>query len=187
MSSSSHFRCRMDPRTCWTRREEGLSGFAVTCGKSREEAEAIRIPLAGGRIDRAKPASGPGFVAHQPKGRCGAQDRSGSVADMRFFDLQGPCRNLENHTRGQSRSWPEQSGRGQTPAGARRRLSDADIIRRYSGRACAAPPLLLNFPEAKPACGPPDDQMAKPRRSVSRGIALACCDSNLLWTLTRHP
>jgi hypothetical protein len=37
-------------RTYRTRREEGLSGSAVTCGRSRKEAEAIGAPLAGGSL-----------------------------------------------------------------------------------------------------------------------------------------
>ena len=46
-------------RTFSTRREESLSGFAVTCGRTRRETEAIVAPLAGGSLsgDRAKPAT----------------------------------------------------------------------------------------------------------------------------------
>jgi hypothetical protein len=46
-------------RTFSTRWEEGLSGFAVTCGEVRGEAEAIGVPLAGGRST----------VQSQPPGR----------------------------------------------------------------------------------------------------------------------
>ena len=81
-------------RTCWTRREEGLSGFAVTCGRSWKEAEAIGAPLAGGQNGRAKPATGPAPVfatppwwpeTQAPVRACGGHDAPSATR-------QGPCR-----------------------------------------------------------------------------------------------
>ncbi len=153
---------------------------------------------AGGRVSfetRAKPATGPGLISRQPKGcvrtarpvrACGGHDvldvfhrprefgadgeasiqRSGSVPESR-----NPHSRSVQAAAVATRAESPEEGQVDKPApcAARRRLSDADIIRRDSGRARAAPPILLTIPEAKPACGPPDYQLfSHPGDSVAR-------------------
>jgi hypothetical protein len=155
-------------RTCWTRREEGLSGSAVTCGRSRKEAEAIGVPLAGGRVRPCKASHRAGTRFHNATVASGNGNiRSGPVADM-----TSPVRRVRVRA-GTSRTTPavcpdrgrSNPGGCNIPRGARRRLSDADIIRRYSGRARGAPP-IPPIPEAKPACGPPDLTVIETRRPI---------------------
>ncbi|AKI00254.1 hypothetical protein IMCC20628_01538 [Hoeflea sp. IMCC20628] len=144
-------------RTCWTRWEEGLSGFAVTCGGHREEAEAIGVPLAGGQGDRAKPATGPGFVARQPKG------------GMRGGRSVRACGGHEGRLafRVRAGTLPEplprsvQTAAGAIRAGINSRGCEAPSVgcghhpAIFGPRACCATDLSV-FRKAKPACGPPD-------------------------------
>ncbi|SOE16828.1 hypothetical protein SAMN05877838_1710 [Hoeflea halophila] len=144
-------------RTLSTRREEGLPGLAVTCGEDGEEAEAIGVPLAGGSHKDTCKASHRARLRVVPADKAGTRpsNRSGPVADMTGFPLSvraGIPRPTRTARPGRDRSNP---GGNDISGSARRRLSDADIIRRQSGRARAAPP-FTHSPEAKPACGPPD-------------------------------
>ena len=58
-----------------TRRKEGLSGCAVTCGRARKEAVAIGVPLAGGSLSRHVQSQPPGrkHAPNLPKGGRGGR------------------------------------------------------------------------------------------------------------------
>jgi len=140
-------------RTCWIRWEECLSGTAVTCGSSRKEAVTIVAPLAAGlSAGRNRPSQPPGRDRIQGRasrrGRlCLWQDQgcgagTGLWRAFGLLDLKH-VPDHENHL-----PWPVQAAAGairggdKRPQSTRCRLSDADIIRRISGRARAAPPFL---------------------------------------------
>ena len=175
MSSSWHFRCRMDPRTCWTRREEGLSGIAGTCGKSREEAEAIGVPLAGGLIDRAKPASGPGLALCQLTRRVSRNGRSGAGL-WRTCEVVSPSASVPVPRNPLARS--VLIAAGAIRVGVKSRECEVPPVgcghhpAKFGPRAGCATHLPI-FRKAKPACGPPDWHLHTPA-TLSRGIVFAC-------------
>ena len=137
---------------------------------------------AGGRVSfetRAKPATGPGFVPCPPKGgRRGAgkpvRACGGHVRFLTFSVRAGSPKPTGAVSPDRDRSNP-----GGTlvdkplPRSARCRLSDADIIRRCSGRAQVAPP-ISDFPlgnaRVRPsglAAHPPAALVARQRLGLS--------------------
>ena len=150
------------PRTCRIGREESLRGAAVTCGGTKEEAAHRRC--SAGSLDVRFRA--PGQASHRrdlrplcrqtPAGSRGGGGNgpvAGRLADAgRAFP----------HRHRKAKPVPDEADRCFRPLlsgwleAASHRLSDADIIRRNSGRAQVAPSQTTHSPEARPACGPPD-------------------------------
>ena len=152
-------------RTCWTRRVECLSGFAVTCGSLRKEAVTIVAPLAAGCPARGNgPSQPPGRVciSISPQGGDPALGRDQDCGTgTGLWRISGP---LDQERRaGPRKSSPVASpdrgrsnpGGGKIPgmrgAACRMRTSSGEI---RAARRLRHPFSL--YPEAKPACGPPD-------------------------------
>ena len=133
-------------------------GLVVTCGGNREEAEAGVL-----RWQPCHRLRGPGQASHRtcPRLRSPSSDGiSVGTAGRACGGLWGLWPGIRA---GRVRRLVLLASSGLERQGNGNRLSDADIIRRHSGRARVAPPRCMTsmhhpnqFPKAKPACGPPD-------------------------------
>lgn len=163
---SLHSRCRMVRERCGPGGRNALQPWPERAAGREGRWWAFRGPLAAVRPSGAAPSQPPEKsrvlvpVCRRQPGRGWKRACDGRVLRMREgWSTPGRSRILN----ARQPSVPERGSQAMPgcpcpgcPAGPAHCLSDADTIRRNSGRARGRATVLLHFPEASPACGPPD-------------------------------